>query len=133
MKQIVAALAFVSTTVFGAEPDALSNLMGIAQAAVSSPAAKSLAGSVVPTGLSVIPAGTVIQGGKVVSGTMPMALVCKKFQQPNACAEDGTAVPFDKYIIQKTGETSFVIERLEVNTNQGGTAMSVTIHFKLAQ
>lgn len=138
MKRIALAFTLAFCPAAYAEQNTIADLIGVAQAAAGSSSAKSLAGGILPPGSIPAPdqsitSGAVVQGGKIVAGSMPMALVCKDFQQPNACADDGTAVPFEKYIIKKTGETSFVIERIEVNTNQGGTAMSVTLHFHLTQ
>lgn len=135
MKRLIATLAFVTAPAFAVEPDMMSNLVGLAQAAAQSPSAKSLVGQVVPGGLSAgVPSSlgeAVVQGGKVVAGAMPMALVCEKFQQPNACAEDNAVVSLEKFIIKKTGETSFVVERLEVNTYGTARNTTATIYFKL--
>lgn len=123
---IVGALAAALSVTANAQ-DAMSTLMGMAQAAANSPSAKTALAGVVPSGLT---RGVVVEGGQVVAGAMPMAITCV-FVEPNACRHPQGPVPFHKYIIQRTGETSFTIDRID--TKFSGSSEHATIYFTLNQ
>lgn len=127
MKKIFAGLLLSGVCLSANAQDAVSALMGMAQAAVNSPAAKNAVASVVPSSLS---RGVVIQGGEIVSGSMPMAITCQIIH-PNACKSALGDLPFHKHIFRTTGETSFTIHRIE--TLMSGSRELVTIHFTLNQ
>ena len=104
--------------------DNLASLIGFAQNATSGTNVKTLVSGFVP-GYS---DGAVYKGGVLISGNPPMSVLCV-FQQPNACKDaDGVVTPFYKYIIKQTGETSFIINRIEI-TNRSNTEHLANIYF----
>lgn len=133
MKRMLAVLALAVSPLVVANDDPISNIVKMAQAAGNSGGAAGLVNSMLPAGMPSLPmgngAGAVYQGGKLVSGNPQMALVCTEFQEPNACVTKTGALPFYKYIIVSTGETSFTIDRIDVNTFSTGKSSSVTIYF----
>lgn len=128
MKRIAAALIILaSSQVMAAEPDAMTSLLQAAQAAAGSPTTQTLKNQLLP---STQTGGATFRGGQLTTGSVPMVVTCR-LVQPNAClTEDGGRVPFEKYIIQKTGEVDFTIQRIELKMLRNDQ-YDVAIHFTL--
>lgn len=122
MKVLTFAALFAISSLTHAN-DNLASLIGFAQNAASGTNVKTIVSGFVPGYTD----GAVYKGGVLISGNPPMSVFCV-FQQPNACKADGNVIPFHKYIIKQTGETSFIINRIEI-TNRSNTEHLANIYF----
>lgn len=129
MKKLLWSLALLSSLAIGAEKSSkIEEIMTIKSSDfVEAPIAKNVAGAANNQQSTTV--GTLVRGGHVQGGRV--GVINCRYETPFECFSTKLiqTVSYEKAVIMETGETSFIIYRLQYNDNPQGEVDTVSIHF----